>query len=319
MATLLQQRDTVARYLASNTRVGKALSSSEQKEWARRELKYREEWIQNGIWRADMKVDADMIADAWDYTMQESKRAAVKRANAKPVGKKDSEDRMKKREGYVSILLEAYRAAIDMDKQKKEGRSADSRPQVVRLDEVPYTSKERSPDLAPTTLNSQKGGGVEDRSAALTTDTDLCTLYPSLANDLPAPADTLAPPPYVTHSNQPDESRCQHAMVSLNLPMDKSQMVREDTATSHQYPLLFIRNGPVSIEYSGLTHTKMGNNEEDDQKRTKWTSRNWTNEVIEGRSGPAAIIGGEPLSPPMIPPRRHQDEGKGKAVRPTLG
>ena len=68
-----------------------------------------------------MKVDADMIADAWDYTKEESKRAAVRHADAKNVMKKDSEDRMKKREGYVTILLEAYRAAIDMDKQKREG------------------------------------------------------------------------------------------------------------------------------------------------------------------------------------------------------
>ena len=266
-----------------------------------------------------MKVDTDMIADAWDYTKQESKRAAVRRANAKTVVKKDSEDRMKKREGYVTILLEAYRAAIDMDKQKREGRLADSRPQPVRLDGVPNTSKDRSPGPAPTALDSQEGGGEEERSAASKADTDQSTLYPSLTNDLSAPDDTLAPPPYVTHSNLPDESRRQHTMVSMNVPgMDKSQMIREDPAASHQYPLLFIRNGPVSIEYSGLTHTKMGNNEEDDQRRTRRTSGKWTNEVIEGRSGPAAIIGGEPFGPPMIPRRRHQDEGHGRTARPTL-
>ena len=319
MDTILHQRDTVARYLASNTRVGKALSSSEQKEWAQRELKYQEEWVQNGVWRADVKVDMDMIADAWEYTKQESKRAAVRRANAKTVVKKDSEDRMKKREGYVTILLEAYRAAIDMAKQKREGRLADSRPQPVRLDGVPNTSKDRSPGPAPTALDSQEGGGEEERSAASKADTDQSTLYPSLTNDLSAPDDTLAPPPYVTHSNLPDESRRQHTMVSMNVPgMDKSQMIREDPAASHQYPLLFIRNGPVSIEYSGLAHTKMGNNEEDGQRRTKRTSGKWTNEVIEGRSGPAAIIGGEPHAPPMTPRRRHQDEGHGRTARPTL-
>ena len=318
MDTLPQQRATVARYLASNTRVGKALSSSEQKKWAQRELKYREEWEQNGVWRADMKVDADMIADPWDYTKHESKRAVVRRADAKNVVKKDSEDRMKKREGYVTILLEAYRAAIDMDKQKREGRPANSRPQGVSLDRVPYTTQKRSPGPAPTTLNSQKGVGEDEMSAASRADTDQHTLYPSLANDLPAPDDTFAPPPYVTHSHLPDESRRQHTMVSMNIPIGESRMTREDPAALHQYPLLTIRNGPVSIAYSGLTHTKTGDNGEDDQTRTRQTSGKWTNEVIEGRSGPAAIIGGEPLGPLMIPRRRHQDEGHGRTVRPTL-
>ena len=126
MDTFLHQRDTVARYLASNTRVGKALSSREQKEWAQRELKYREEWIQNGVWRADMKVDADMIADAWDYTKQESKRAAVRRANAKTVVKKDSEDRMKKREGYASEIEEMDRERNSRDQDREIGARRDT-------------------------------------------------------------------------------------------------------------------------------------------------------------------------------------------------
>ena len=104
----------------------------------------------------------------------------------------------------------------------------------------------------------------------------------------------------------------------MNIPIDESRMTREDPAALHQYPLLTIWNGPVSIAYSGLTHTKTGDNGEDDQRRTRRTSGKWTNEVIEGRSGPAAIIGGEPLGPPMIPRRRHQDEGHGRTVRPTL-
>ncbi|KAK0136685.1 hypothetical protein N1851_027132 [Merluccius polli] len=317
MDTLRQQRATVGRYLASNAQVGKPLSSSEQKEWARRELKYRKEWEHNGVWRTDVMVDTDMIVDAWNYTVEESKRAAVRRAGADTIQKKDADERMKKREGHVKNLLEAYGAAIDMEKQKREVQSANLRPQSMSLNRVHFTTPTELLDPAPAIQDTSKGAGEEGMRAVPGGETDKNTLYPTLANDQPVLTNLSSPPPYMIHSHPPAETMHQHTMVTMGSPTDESRTTRDGPAVLHQHPLLTIRNGPVSIAYSGPMYKTAGENGTDDLRGSSRTPGRWTEMVIEGRSGPGAIMGREPLDPSRNSSRRHRDEEPCRTVRST--
>ncbi|KAK0150625.1 hypothetical protein N1851_008262 [Merluccius polli] len=219
---------------------------------------------------------------------------------------------MKKREGHVNILLEAYGAAIDMEKQKREGQPANLRPQSMNLQ---FTTPTELPDPAPAIQNTSKGAGEEEMRAVPGGETDQRTLYPTLADDLPVLTNSSAPPPYMTHSQPPNETMHQHTMVTMAPPTDESRMTREGPAVLHQHPLLTIRNGPVSIAYSGPMYKTAGDNGNGDLRRKRRTPGKWTEEVIDGRSGPAAIIGGEPLDPSMNSRRRHRDEEPGRTVR----
>ena len=46
-------------------------------------------------------VDTNLTKDAWEDTLQESRRAATRRASAKTEQEKDTFKRMKKREKYT--------------------------------------------------------------------------------------------------------------------------------------------------------------------------------------------------------------------------
>ncbi|CAL8345860.1 unnamed protein product [Arctogadus glacialis] len=65
-------------------------------------------------------VNTNLTTDPLNYTLQESKRAATRRASAKTEQKKDSLEKRKKRERFTLTLLNAYNVAINMDTE--EGR-----------------------------------------------------------------------------------------------------------------------------------------------------------------------------------------------------
>ncbi|KAK0148963.1 hypothetical protein N1851_010647 [Merluccius polli] len=148
-------------------------------------------------------------------------------------------------------------------------------------------------------------------------ETDKSTLYPTLANDQPVLTNSSSPPPYMIHSHPPDETMHQHTMVTMATPTDKSRMTRDGPAVLHQHPLLTIRNGPVSIAYSGPMYKTARENDTDDLRGSSRTPGKWTEMVIEGRSGPGAIMGREPLDPSRNSSRRHRDEEPCRTVRST--
>ena len=144
-----------------------------------------------------------------------------------------------------------------MDERKKEDQPAHPGLWCIRLTEVSPTPPEVL--LSPTPIEeclappSPERAHVEEIEVAPWSVKNQCTLYPSLTDDPPAPANTFAPPPYVTYAQPPNSAITQYSMVPVAPPKDGSRVTRDGPTTLYQYPVITIQNGPVDVAYSGPT------------------------------------------------------------------
>jgi len=198
-----------------------------------------------------VKVDTNLTTDAWNHTLQESKRAATRRTSGKMKQKKDAFEIREKRENYTFTLLNAYNVAINLDIWMSGGRPTQGTSPAGVLPPPPEGSPTKE-SPAPPTL---EGAAQEESGTTPCVGRNQTRIYLSLTDGPLFLTTTLAPPQYGAqeHSLIPAGSEAPTAP-----PIDMPRKTREVPAMQYLHPVIRIEKGLVNISYNGPTQTASG-------------------------------------------------------------